>query len=418
VVDLVVVGLGYVGLPLAMEASRAGLSVVGLDERADVVEGLRAGRSHVKDQSDAAVAELLEAGFAATTNPDDIENPQVIVVCVATPLDEQGAPDLGDVRRAFEAVAGKAGPGALLVLESTTHPGTTDDIVRPIVEKQTGLTVGQDISLAFSPERMDTGNASFGLRNTPKVVGGVTPSCTAAAVDFYGHVCNMVVPAKSAREAEMSKLVENIYRNVNIALVNELAAVAHQLDVDIWNAIDCAATKPFGFQAFYPGPGVGGHCIPSDPVYLTHLARRSGVPARLVELAGEVNDRMPAYIGDRALAVLERAGVELGGATVLLAGVTYKPDSDDMTSTPAEPLARSLRAGGVEVRFCDPNVGAWAVDGHVVHREEDLLTAAARADLVVLLQNHREFDLDRLRSAAPRLFDTRGTLRVPDVETL
>ena len=256
--NVVIIGLGYVGLPLAQEAVRVGLRVTGLDVRQATVDGLNAGRSHIDDLSDADIAAMVAGGFRAVTDAAGL-TPDVMIICVPTPLSESDGPDLTAVKAATESAAAMLTPGALVVLESTTYPGTTDEIVRPMLEKASGLTAGIDFHLAFSPERIDPGNELYGIRNTPKVVGGLTPACTEAAASFYGAVCDTVVKARTAREAEMSKLLENTYRHVNIALVNEMAIFCHELGVDLWNAIDCAATKPFGFQAFYPGPGVGGH---------------------------------------------------------------------------------------------------------------------------------------------------------------
>ena len=266
---VVIIGLGYVGLPLAQEAVRVGLDVTGFDVKQAAVDGLNSGRSHIDDLSDADVAAMVTGGFRATTDLGNVGDPDVVVICVPTPLSESDGPDLTAVKAATESAAKLLRAGTTIVLESTTYPGTTDEVIRPMLEKASGLTAGLDFHLAFSPERIDPGNAVYGVRNTPKVVGGVTPECTRAATDFYGKVCDTVVPAKSAREAEMAKLLENTYRHVNIALVNEMAIFCHELGVDLWDAIRCAATKPFGFQAFYPGPGVGGHCIPIDPNYLS-----------------------------------------------------------------------------------------------------------------------------------------------------
>ena len=287
------VGLGYVGLPLVVEAVRSGLSVVGCDISPAVVSGLNAGRSHISDVSSDEVAAMLARGFRATTDEITIGIPGTIVICVPTPLATDGGPDLAAVRSAAEMSARLLRPGSLVVLESTTYPGTTDEVVRPLLEKLSGLSAGLDFALAFSPERIDPGNPVFGIRNTPKVVGGFTPSCTESAALFYSKLCDQVVRAASTREAEMAKLLENTYRHVNIALVNEMAIFSNELGVDLWDAIRCAATKPFGFQPFFPGPGVGGHCIPIDPNYLSYKVRTLGYPFRFAELAQEINHSMP-----------------------------------------------------------------------------------------------------------------------------
>src|SRR6202167_4200549 len=295
-VNVVIIGLGYVGLPLAQEAVRVGLTVTGFDVKQAAVDSLNAGRSHIDDLSDADIAEMVAGGFRATANLADIADPDVLVICVPTPLSESDGPDLTAVKAATESAAKLLRAGATVVLESTTYPGTTDEVIRPILEKATGLTAGIDFALAFSPERIDPGNDVYGIRNTPKVVGGITPECAEAAARFYEQVCDTVVRAKSAREAEMAKVLENTYRHVNIALVNEMAIFCHELGVDLWDAIRCAATKPFGFQAFYPGPGVGGHCIPIDPFYLSWKAKQFDCSTRFIELAGEVNESMPEFV--------------------------------------------------------------------------------------------------------------------------
>ena len=338
--NVVIIGLGYVGLPLAQEAVRVGLNVTGLDVKRATVDSLNSGRSHIDDLTDADVAAMVDGGFRATTDLLEISRADVMVICVPTPLSETDGPDLTAVRAASESAGKLLKPGALVVLESTTYPGTTDEVVRPLLEKASGLTAGLDFHLAFSPERIDPGNEVYGIRNTPKVVGGITPACTEAAAGFYGLVCDTVVRAKSAREAEMAKLLENTYRHVNIALVNEMAIFCHELGVDLWDAIRCAATKPFGFQAFYPGPGVGGHCIPIDPNYLSYKVRTLGYPFRFVELAQEINSRMPGYVVDRAAELLNTDAKPLNGAKVLLLGVTYKKDIADQRESPARPIAR------------------------------------------------------------------------------
>src|SRR6201985_157324 len=366
-VNVVIIGLGYVGLPLAQKAVRVGLNVTGLDIRQSTVDGLNAGRSHVDDLSDADVAAMVAGGFRAATDVSAVSPlPDVTVICVPTPLSESDGPDLTAVRAATETAARLLKPGALVVLESTTYPGTTDEIVRPMLEKASGLTVGIDFHLAFSPERIDPGNERYGMRNTPKVVGGLTPACTDAAAAFYGQVCDTVVKAASAREAEMAKLLENTYRHVNIALVNEMAIFCHELGIDLWDAIRCAATKPFGFQPFFPGPGVGGHCIPIDPNYLSYQVRRLGYPFRFVELAQEINGRMPGDVVSRATALLNRNFKPMNGSRVLLLGVTYKKDSADLRETPATPVARQLRRAGARIAYCDPHVREWSVDGQRV----------------------------------------------------
>ena len=409
--DLLVVGLGYVGLPLAAEAVRSGLAVTGFDVSQQVVDGLMAGRSHIADISPGDVAIMLRSGFRATADESAIGSPLAIVICVPTPLQPDYGPDLTAVRAAAATAARLLRSGGLVVLESTTYPGTTEDVVRPLLEAGSGLRAGQDFSLAFSPERIDPCNRDFGIRNTPKVVGGITPACTDAAAVFYGKLCDQVVRAASAREAEMAKLLENTYRHVNIALVNEMAVFCHELGVDLWDAIRCAGTKPFGFQVFYPGPGVGGHCIPIDPNYLSYKVRTLGYPFRFVELAQEINSRMPSYVVDRIAELLNRQAKPLNGARVLLLGVTYKKDIADMRESPAIGVVRKLRTRGAVVSYHDPLAPPWSVDGIHVAREDDLQAGLKGADLVALLQAHSVFDLTEIGRLAGVLFDTRGVVR-------
>jgi len=323
------------------------------------------------------------------------------------------------VRAAAQTAGRLLRAGTLVSLESTTYPGTTAEVVRPLLEKASGLNAGTDFWLAFSPERIDPGNPVYGFRNTPKIVGGLTPSCTDAAEAFYRQICDQVVRAKSAREAEMAKLLENTYRHVNIALVNEMLIFCRELDVDLWDAIRCAATKPFGFQPFYPGPGVGGHCIPIDPNYLSYKVRTLGYPFRFVELAQEINGRMPGYVTDRAAELLNTHAKAVNGAKVLLLGVTYKRDIADQRESPARPLARKLLGRGAQVSYHDPYVPGWLVDGRAIPRAENLDAALADADLVILLQAHRGYDPAQLTRRARLLLDTRGVIpAAPHVEAL
>ena len=420
--DVFVIGLGYVGLPLAVQAARAGFRVTGFDTSARITQALNAGRSHVDDVSADDLEAARARGFAATSDEGEIGPQDVIVICVPTPLSEADGPDLSAVRAAAKTAGKLLRPGMLVSLESTTYPGTTDEIVRPLLEKASGLSAGVDFALVFSPERIDPGNPEYGLANTPKIVGGVTPACAETAAAFYGRICEQVVRAASAREAEMAKLLENTYRHVNIALVNEMAIFCRELDIDLHDAIRCAATKPFGFQPFYPGPGVGGHCIPIDPNYLSYKVRTLGYPFRFVELAQEINSRMPGYVTERAAELLNRGARPVNGARVLLLGVTYKKDIADQRESPARPIARKLRARGAAVAYHDPYVPSWQVDGQDVPRAADLPAAVAAADLVILLQGHQDYDLPGIAATARLLLDTRGTLpRTPaatHIETL
>jgi UDP-N-acetyl-D-glucosamine dehydrogenase len=409
--DVLVIGLGYVGLPLAREAVRSGLTTVGLDLNRQVVDQLNAGRSHVDDITDEDVRAMLAGGFRAVVDVSGLRAPRTVVICVPTPLSDTDGPDLTAVCAASETVGRLLEPGMLVVLESTSYPGTTDEVVRPILEKLSGLSAGIDFHLVFSPERIDPGNTAFGLRNTPKIVGGHTPECATAATAFYSKVCDQVVQARSTREAEMAKLLENTYRFVNIALVNEMAIFCHELGVDLWDAIRCAATKPFGFHAFYPGPGIGGHCIPIDPFYLSHKVRTLGYPFRFVALAEDINSRMSGYVVDRATELLNESNKAINGARVLLLGVTYKADVADERETPVRPIARKLRARGARLAYHDPHMSQCQVDGLPLRRATDLDAEVAAADLTILLQAHNAYDVDAIARRARLLLDTRGKVK-------
>ena len=416
--NLVVVGLGYVGLPVAQEACRAGMRVIGLDVDERLVTNLGRGISHVDDITDGDLGEMIRAGFKAVTDPAPLAEADVVVICVPTPLDDDKNPDLTSVLDASRSIGDLLQRGSLVVLESTTYPGTTEERVRPILEDGSGLTAGIDFELAYSPERIDPGNREWGLRNTPKVVGGLTESCLARAVGFYEQLVDTVVPTVGLREAEFAKLLENTYRHVNIALMNEMAIFCHESGIDLWEAVAAAATKPFGFQAFAPGPGIGGHCIPIDPNYLSWLVRSVGYRFRFVELAEEISDRMPAYVAKRAQDALNFARKSVNGSVILLLGVTYKANVSDQRETPARPLAALLRKMGAEVRFFDPFVDVFMVNGEELTGEPNLGEAIAAADLVVLLQAHDEILESEILGTAEHVLDTRGVLTGGNVERL
>lgn len=406
--NLVVVGQGYVGLPLAQGAVSAGMDVVGLELNPAVVAQLNAGVSHVDDLSNDDLQTMVDAGYRASSDAAVIRYADVVVICVPTPLGEAGSPDLNAVTSATESIAENLSPGTLVVLESTTYPGTTEELCQPILERL-GAKVDKDFYLAFSPERIDPGNEHYGLKNTPKVVGGITPDSTEAAVAFYTKFVDTVVPVKGAKEAETAKLLENTYRHINIALVNEMSKFCHELDIDLWDVIAAAKTKPFGFQAFYPGPGVGGHCIPIDPNYLSYQVRRSlGYPFRFVELAEEINNSMPRYVADRVQALLNDESKALRGAKVLLLGVTYKANIADERESPAVDVAEVLMKRGAVISFHDPKVEFWTVAGTTHKVVADVDIAVADADVVVLLQNHSAYAPDSLSDKSSIFFDTRG----------
>jgi UDP-N-acetyl-D-glucosamine dehydrogenase len=416
--DLAVIGLGYVGLPLAQAAIQAGLSVVGYDVSDRVIAGLNSNKSHVDDLSDADIAAMVQAGFSATKDDSVLAAAKAIVICVPTPLSADGGPDLSAVLGATRTIAKNLKAGQLVVLESTTYPGTTQDLVQPILA-ESGLVVGEDYFLAFSPERIDPGNKKYGMRNTPKVVGGVNPASTDKAVALYEKFVDTVVRAKGAKEAEMAKLLENTYRHINIALVNEMAMFCKDLDIDLWDVIRCAATKPFGFQAFYPGPGVGGHCIPIDPNYLSYQVKTNlGYPFKFVELAQEINAGMPAYVINRIQDQLNTVGKALNGSKVLVLGVTYKPDIADQRESPAIPIGLGLLEKGAQLEFHDPMVETWRLKGRELTRVADLKAALNRADITVMLQDHASYNTDELINESNLLFDTRGKINHPEVERL
>ncbi len=416
--SLTIIGLGYVGLPLANEACRSDMRVVGLDTDSSVVAGLMGSVSHIDDIDSADLAKMVGSGFLATTKPTCISDSDVIIICVPTPLDDDGTPDLSAVKAAARTVSEHLQPGSLVVLESTTYPGTTEDTVRPLLEEGSGLTAGIDFNLAYSPERIDPGNPEWGLRNTPKIVGGLTADCTERAVQFYEKIVDTVVPTVGLREAEFAKLLENTYRHINIALINEMAVFCHELGIDLWASIDAAETKPFGFQAFRPGPGIGGHCIPIDPNYLSWVAKRVGYRLRFVELAQEVSERMPAYVARRTQDALNRLKKPMNGSHIVLAGVTYKANVSDQRETPAKPLVAHLRRMGADVSFIDSHVDNFIVAGSEVPRILDIGEAARSADVVVLLQAHDEFLDSSELGEADCILDTSGKFTGDNVDRL
>ena len=388
------------------------------DVQRRVAEGLNGGRSHIDDLTDGDIAELVSKGFVASTDESVLGGARAVVICVPTPLAGDGKPDLGMVVAAGELVSRHMSPGMLVVLESTSYPGTTEEVLLPILERG-GLRVGVDFHLAFSPERIDPGNKQYGLKNTPKVVGGVTAGCTAAAAALYSRVVDQVVTVASTREAEMAKLLENTYRHINIALVNEMAKFCHEMNIDLWDVIRAASSKPFGFQAFYPGPGVGGHCIPIDPNYLSYKVNAAlHRPFRFVDLAQEVNASMPLYVVSRCQELLNQDRLALNGAKILLLGVTYKPDIADRRESPSDDVAVGLVTQGAEVSYHDPFVPAWDGAGVTLESVPDLEAALANCDLAVLLQGHSTYDHAMLESVPKRVLDTRGKLRGERVQRL
>ncbi|MFD3944215.1 nucleotide sugar dehydrogenase [Streptomyces sp. NPDC058579] len=400
--DLAVIGLGHLGLPLAQAAIAAGINTIGYDTDPRPVAELAAGRSPVDGSLTASeIRRMLSGGFRPTTDPAELGRVRTAVICAPTPVGPDRTLDLTAVLDAARALAARLRPHTTVLLESPVHPGTTEGVLRGVLEEGSGLRAGRDFHLAYSPGRLDPGNRAHGFAGTPKVIGGLTPACTESAAAFYGRLTDKVVRARGPREAETVKLLETNFRHVNIALVNEMSVLCHELGVDLWDVIRCAETKPFGFQAFRPGPGVGGHGVPVDTIG-PHR------PLRMVELASQVNDRMPSYVVQRCATLLNEHGKSARSARVLLLGVTYKPDLADRESSPADEIARRLMDLGAVVSYHDPHVPDWRVRDLPVPRADSLYEAAAHADLTVLLQHHRTYDLQGLSVKAQLLLDTRG----------
>ncbi|MGZ8735408.1 MAG: nucleotide sugar dehydrogenase [Acidimicrobiia bacterium] len=410
---VVVVGQGYVGLPLAMRAAESGFPVTGYEIDPKRVAALDDGRSYVADVPDARVASARERGYRVTDRADDLADFDVAVISVPTPLRES-APDLSYVRAASSTLATWLRPGALVILESTTYPGTTEELVRPLLEEG-GLRAGEEFFLGYSPERIDPGNLRWTFENTPKVVSGIDAESLRRVEAFYGALVDKVVPVGSTAEAELVKLLENTFRHVNIALVNELAMFAGDLGVDIWSAIDAASTKPFGYMRFTPGPGVGGHCLPVDPSYLSwSVRRRSGHAFRFVELANDVNEHMPDYVVQRIIGLLNRHGRAVQGTRILLLGVAYKAATSDWRESPSLAVAEQLVALGADLEACDPHVPDGFPRSLGLPLVEYGPEALAAADLVVVLVDHPEFDGDEICRTASLVFDAKAMLRGRD----
>lgn len=409
-----VVGLGYVGLPLANEMAKAGHRVIGLDITQGKVDEVNAGRSYIPDVPTAELAPLVEAGLIeATTDFTRAAECHAIAICVPTPLDKMKEPDVSYMVAASESIAPHLTPGVLVTLESTTYPGTTEEIVQPILEAH-GLKVGETLHLAFSPERVDPGNPVYQTKNTPKVVGGVTESCTAAAVAFYESFLDTVVPVSTTRAAEMTKLLENIFRCVNIALVNELLVLSDRMNIDIWEVVDAAKTKPFGFMPFYPGPGLGGHCIPIDPFYLSWKAREFDFHTEFIEIASKVNENMPYYVVQRLYRALNTQHKSLKGSRVLMLGAAYKNDIDDMRESPAIKIASLVQAEGADLVYHDPFVPVFDEHGVKVPSVDLTPEEIEKADVVLIVTNHRSVDYGLVAQHAKLVLDTRNAMRDHD----
>jgi len=406
-----VIGLGYVGLPLAVEFARAGFTVTGFDVDDSKIAQINGGTSYIPDVSASDLGEQVGAGrLSATTDMTRLGGMDAIDICVPTPLRKTKDPDLSYVVRAVEAVAAALKRGQLVILESTTYPGTTDEVVQPMLEAK-GLKADVDFFLAFSPERVDPGNQKFTTRNIPKIVGGVGENSTRAAAALYGATVERVVPVSSTRVAEMVKLLENTFRAVNIGLVNEIAQMCHKMDIDAWEVIEAAKTKPFGFMPFYPGPGLGGHCIPIDPYYLSWKARQSGFECRFIELAGQVNGAMPEFVVERIVDALNEARKSVNGSRIHIYGVAYKRDVGDMRESPALDIIELLARRGADLSYSDPWVPALKEGAHTLQAVPEADGLRARPDCVVICTDHSTFDWQALVNSGIPIVDTRDALR-------
>jgi UDP-N-acetyl-D-glucosamine dehydrogenase len=408
--SVAVIGLGYVGLPLAVEFARAGFNVTGFDVDESKAAEINRGRSYIPDVPAADVAAAVRAGtLKATTDMSLLADVDAIDVCVPTPLRKTKDPDLSYVVLAIEAAAATLKRGQLVILESTTYPGTTDEVVQPMLEAK-GLKADVDFFLAFSPERVDPGNQQFTTRNIPKIVGGVGPSSTDAAAALYESTVERVVRVSSTRVAEMVKLLENTFRAVNIGLVNEIALMCHKMDINVWEVIDAARTKPFGFMPFYPGPGLGGHCIPIDPFYLSWKARQSGFECRFIELAGQVNGSMPEYVVDRVAEALNTVRKPINGSRIHLVGVAYKRDVNDLRESPALDILDLLAKRGAAMSYSDPFVPTLKHGSHTLAAVELSAALAGRPDCLVICTDHSEFDYRAIVDSGALVVDTRNAL--------
>lgn len=409
--SVAVLGMGYVGLPLAVVFAEAGFRVVGIDPDKVKVDTIQRGQSHIQDIPQEQVKRLVDSGkLSATSDFSALEDVDAVSICVPTPLRKTGDPDLSYILNAAEELAKYIHPNMVVVLESTTYPGTTREILLPRLEENHDLTVGENFFLAFSPERVDPGRQDWTTLNTPKVIGGITPNCTEVATEWYSQALQTVVPVSSTEVAEMAKLLENTFRMINIGLVNEMAIMCDRLGVDVWEVIDAAATKPFGFMKFTPGPGLGGHCIPIDPLYLSWKLRALNYTARFIELASEINTGMPRYVVGKIQDVLNDNGRPIKGSQILVLGAAYKPDIDDLRESPALDIIGMLKQKGAQVSYHDPYIPCLNHEGWMMDSAPDVLAAARQADCVVIVTNHSSYDYPALLDAAKMIVDTRNAL--------
>src|SRR5437899_3240464 len=413
-----VIGLGYFGLPPAGEFARVCFDVTCFDDDAAKTAQINEGRSYIPDVASADVAAMVRAGkLRATAEMTALGAMDAIDICVPTPLRKTKDPDLSYVVKAVEAVAATLRRGQLIILESTTYPGTTEEVVQPMLQAK-GLEADADFLLAFSPERVDPGNRQFNTRNIPKIVGGVGPASTEAAAALYGATVQQVVPVSSTRVAEMVKLLENTFRAVNIGLVNEIALMCHKMDIDVWEVIDAARTKPFGFMPFYPGPGLGGHCIPIDPFYLSWKARQNGFECRFIELAGQINASMPTYVVERVAEALNTVRKPINGSRVHLVGVAYKKDVNDLRESPALDILELLARRGAEISYSDPWVPQLTHDGATLSSVDLSAAIAQKPDCAVICTDHASFDYQALVDSGTLIVDTRNALKGRDAKTI
>ena len=414
--NLAVIGLGYVGLPLAIEAANSKLKVAGYDINESIVDSLNKSMSHVEDISDNVLHDALSKDFLITSDSGVLGDSEYVVISVPTPLTDY-QPDLSYVEAATKSIAENLTRGQIIILESTTYPGTTLEIVKPILEKNSNLVAGEDFLLGYSPERIDPGNKEWTFKNTPKIVSGINKKSLKKISEFYNSIIDEVVEVSGTREAEMVKLIENTYRQVNIAMVNELAILSNMLDIDIWEVVDAAKTKPFGFQSFRPGPGVGGHCIPIDPKYLSFKTRQIGQPVRFVELAQEINNSMPNYVISRISELMNKKEILLKNSRILILGVAYKKDIGDTRESPAIDIIESLQDKSVEVSFYDPYVDELIVNKESIFKEQDL-EGISNYDMVIIHTPHTSFhniDFENIKSL---IFDTTGSFTISNAERI
>ena len=406
-----VVGLGYVGLPLAVEKAKAGFNVIGFDVQEDKVKNVNDGVNYIGDVLPADLESLVSAGkLKATSDYSFIKEVDAVAICVPTPLDIYKQPNMSYVESSAKAIAANFTKGTLIVLESTTYPGTTEELIKPILEAS-GMVCGEDFFLAYSPERVDPGNKDFNTKNTPKVVGGITESCTKVAAAMYRAVLDGDVhEVSSPAVAEMEKLLENTFRNINVALANEMAILCHKMGIDVWEVIDAAASKPYGFMPFYPGPGLGGHCIPIDPWYLTWKAREYNYHTKLIETAGEINDSMPDFVVQRCSEILNTQGKSLNGSKILVLGVAYKKDIDDYRESPVLPILDRLTRNGAKWEAIDSYVPEFKLHGDLIKTVEISEENLKEADLIVLATNHSNFDYSLISKSGTAILDTRNSI--------